>query len=642
MSFLLSFLFCLAGGLPWPSAQDSGEMAIPAERVAWSDEVLELFATLPVQDGGRVKPLDSVAGLRLLQFNGKRTLKLRDGTQLDQRAWLLDCWLYPERASTYPCFRIENDAVLALAKLEAREKRDWYSFEELAPGRQRIIQSAHEASASDPEKRSVIERQVLKLESDLQKFEGLLLTLDFARASLTTTGLEGIWDSAESDLGSVLSEAGKFKTLWRGVPGGEGPSSEQQAAMRTLVSQLTEIADRGLGSLALVPPAADSAEPERWWRPTDLVDVAFDSELDLTDALAVLSGLQSLELTKSDPARFKAALERLHSTLVAQATARGEYRAIELEVKLYQWDPFTRSLVLYLLAFILVCFGFLAPRGRWLQRGVWGLSIGATGLVCFGIVLRCIIRQRPPVVTLYDTILFVTACAVIVGLVTEWMTRERVALGLSTLLGTAGMFLAGRYELKEVASAGDTMASVVAVLDTNYYLAIHVTTITLGYAAGLLAGALGHVWILGRLVGFRRGDKEFYRSLSRMTYGILCFGLLFSVFGTIMGGVWANDSWGRFWGWDPKENGALLICIWELIILHARLAGFIRDRGMAVLAVLGAVVVSASWWGVNLLGVGLHSYGFTSGVAMTLALFWAFEGLVVLAAGVGARMENRG
>ncbi len=97
-----------------------------------------------------------------------------------------------------------------------------------------------------------------------------------------------------------------------------------------------------------------------------------------------------------------------------------------------------------------------------------------------------------------------------------------------------------------------------------------------------------------------------------------------------MGGVWANDSWGRFWGWDPKENGALLICIWQLLVLHARMGGFIRDRGLAVMAVLGGVVVTISWWGVNLLNVGLHSYGFTSGVAQLLLGLWCIEGVVIL------------
>jgi cytochrome c biogenesis factor len=115
-----------------------------------------------------------------------------------------------------------------------------------------------------------------------------------------------------------------------------------------------------------------------------------------------------------------------------------------------------------------------------------------------------------------------------------------------------------------------------------------------------------------------------------MTYGVVCFSLLFAVFGTIMGGVWANDSWGRFWGWDPKENGALLICLWFLLILHARMGGYVREHGFMVLCILGAVVVSISWWGVNLLSVGLHSYGFTSGALLALVTFWCVEAVFIL------------
>jgi len=634
-------LYCLVIGLSLfvGSASGQGEAPARAGRAAWEPEVLELFATLPVQDGGRIKPMDSLAGLRLLQFNGKRTLKLRDGTKLSHRAWLLDCFLFPELARTYPCFRIDNDAVLAAVGLDAREKADWYTYEELALARQKIAAEAAGAQAVNPAERSLVQAKLLNLEGNLRAFEGLTLALDFTRRSLPTAGLEGIWGQGEADLATVLEGAPGFKALWRGAPGGEPATSEQQIVMRTLAEHLAEISERGRGGPVLLAPHPDAAGSDRWWRATDLIDVAFDSDLDLSAELEVLRGLQRLEQAKLDPGRLRTELEALHGLLVARADARGEYRAIEMEVDLYRWDPFTRSLVLYLLAFLGACFSLVAPSRGWLRKFTWGMTLGSTALVIFGIVLRCIIRQRPPVVSLYDTVLFITASAVVIGLVTEWLTRQRVALGLSTLLGTAGMFLAGRYELKEVATAGDTMAAVVAVLDTNYYLAIHVTTITLGYAAGLLAGALGHVWILGRLVGYRSGDREFYRGLTRMTYGVICFGLLLSVFGTIMGGVWANDSWGRFWGWDPKENGALLICLWEIIILHARMGGYIRDRGLAVMAVLGAVVVSVSWWGVNLLGVGLHSYGFTSGVALTLASFWAFECLVVVAAGVDAKRE---
>ncbi len=95
-----------------------------------------------------------------------------------------------------------------------------------------------------------------------------------------------------------------------------------------------------------------------------------------------------------------------------------------------------------------------------------------------------------------------------------------------------------------------------------------------------------------------------------MTYGVVCFATLFSFVGTVLGGIWADQSWGRFWGWDPKENGAVLIVLWCAIILHARWGGFIRQRGLMIMALFGNIVTSFSWFGVNMLGVGLHSYGF--------------------------------
>ena len=94
-----------------------------------------------------------------------------------------------------------------------------------------------------------------------------------------------------------------------------------------------------------------------------------------------------------------------------------------------------------------------------------------------------------------------------------------------------------------------------------------------------------------------------------MIYGTVCFAALLSLIGTILGGLWADDSWGRFWGWDPKENGAMLIVIWNALLLHARWGKLVGDRGVAVLAVAGNVAVAWSWFGVNELGVGLHSYG---------------------------------
>ena len=135
------------------------------------------------------------------------------------------------------------------------------------------------------------------------------------------------------------------------------------------------------------------------------------------------------------------------------------------------------------------------------------------------------------------------------------------------------------------------------------------------------------------------GDAGLRRSLTRAVYGMICLTLFLSLVGTVLGGIWANYSWGRFWGWDPKENGALMIVLWTLAILHARLGGFLREWGLHLASVFTAIVVTFSWWHVNFLGVGLHNYGFTAGKSTIWAFYLAM--LVVLIFGaVAIVLEN--
>jgi ABC-type transport system involved in cytochrome c biogenesis permease subunit len=117
-----------------------------------------------------------------------------------------------------------------------------------------------------------------------------------------------------------------------------------------------------------------------------------------------------------------------------------------------------------------------------------------------------------------------------------------------------------------------------------------------------------------------------------MIYGVLCFALFFSLVGTVLGGLWADDSWGRFWGWDPKENGAMLIVMWNAFILHARWDKMVRDYGTAVLAIFGNVVTAWSWFGVNELKAGLHTYGFTEGRLLALGVFIAIQMIIIAGA----------
>ena len=163
---------------------------------------------------------------------------------------------------------------------------------------------------------------------------------------------------------------------------------------------------------------------------------------------------------------------------------------------------------------------------------------------------------------------------------------------------------------------GDTMVMMSAVLDSNFWLATHVVTITIGYGATFLAGFLAILYIV-RGVFTRTLDATTAATLTRMVYGIVCVATLFSFVGTVLGGIWADQSWGRFWGWDPKENGALILVLWNSLILHARWGGLVRQRGLMNLAIVGNIVTAGSWFGVNMLGVGLHSYGF-----MDSAFYW--------------------
>jgi ABC-type transport system involved in cytochrome c biogenesis permease subunit len=214
------------------------------------------------------------------------------------------------------------------------------------------------------------------------------------------------------------------------------------------------------------------------------------------------------------------------------------------------------------------------------------------------------LQERPPVTNLYSSAIFIGWGAVIVSLILERIFRDGIGAACAGAIGFITLIIA-----HHLAGSGDTLEMLQAVLDTNIWLATHVVAITTGYSAMFLAGMLAIIYVI-RGVFTRSLKKETADSLARMTYGVVCFATLFSFVGTVLGGIWADQSWGRFWGWDPKENGAVLIVIWCAIILHARWGGFIRQRGLMVMAIFGNVVTSFSWFGVNMLGVGLHSYGF--------------------------------
>ena len=289
-------------------------------------------------------------------------------------------------------------------------------------------------------------------------------------------------------------------------------------------------------------------------------------------------------------------------------------------------DPLKWCSVVYLFVLVL-CFVSWVTWTKPLQSAAFWLTLFTWVIHTISLLGRMYLHGRPPVTNLYESAVFIGWGAVGLCLFLEYLNRNSIANVGAAVLGAATLFVA--HFIRE--DNPDTLANLSPVLDTNWWLATHVVCVTLGYTATFVAGMLGVAFIiLGVLTPHL--DRDWIKALGQATYGVLCFATLLSFTGTVLGGIWADQSWGRFWGWDPKENGAVLIVIWNALILHARWSGLIKERGVAVLTVFGNIVTAWSWFGTNQLGVGLHAYGFNKNLATGCAFFWISQFIVM---GVG-------
>lgn len=611
-------------------------------------EVVSTFATMPVQEGGRIKPLDTLARYRLLRFAGKRTIGLENPETkkkeyLSSMEWMLVTWFKPDLSKTIPTFVVDNiEAMIEVGvKTDGKSKRDRYSYNEILPVRETLLGKMREYQATDSKKRTAVQSMIVNLGVNFLDYEMLVTHFDFVnklpedlkaipaditkpyegKAVRPSDLLPGIFAYVKAHPESAAPMANPWMmNYFRGALGAM-MSGNQEMSMRPF------------------PPPVKDIEP--WHGPGWILLGAVQGKEPTAADLAWLKQYEELPLTVSDATKFKASVKSLTDNIRKAAAERGEGRHVNLEASYLRADYFYYALCLFFLGLILLAVTWVAPEAGWAKKlriGAWlSLSI-ATALSIIGIVIRCLIMQRPPITTLYETIIFITATAALFGLIAEALTRKHYGLLIAAISGTAGMFLSIRFETME---GQDTMQQLQAVLITNFWLATHVPMINLGYSASMVAAILSMTYFIKRAIGSIAGGDEDARSITRMAYGFIGAGLFLSLVGTILGGIWANYSWGRFWGWDPKENGALMICLMCLIILHARLGGYIREIGLHACNIVLGMVTVFSWFGVNQLGVGLHAYGFTDGVWFWLSLFWAVQSLFLIAALVMKLRERK-
>jgi cytochrome c-type biogenesis protein CcsB len=402
--------------------------------------------------------------------------------------------------------------------------------------------------------------------------------------------------------------------------GGRLDPVEQEVA--TLYDTLSVMAGLFSGeSLRIVPPP--SRDPrEAWLSLADLEKLPEGQARRLRSLLsALLSAYQA-----GDREAVRASGTALRTRLAEMGGgAYPSSQDLATELRYNALKPFRLAWVAYLVAFLLLLASFpLQSRPMaWSGIGFAGLGLGVHS---YGMLLRMLISGRPPVTNMYESVIFVAWGAIVFALVFEAVYRTRYFAACAAGLAVVCLILADNVPILD-----GSIAPLVPVLRDNMWLTVHVLTITLGYAAFLLAMGIGHLNLA--LYFFAPGRTPLLKTMSLFLYRALQVGTLFLAAGTLLGGVWASYSWGRFWGWDPKETWALIALLGYLAVLHARFTGWLRDFGMAVGSIVGFLLVLMAWYGVNfILGTGLHSYGFGSGGYAWIFGFVAFEAAVIAAA----------
>ncbi len=367
------------------------------------------------------------------------------------------------------------------------------------------------------------------------------------------------------------------------------------------------------GSAFLIVPAPRS-ETDPW-----IVPPAFPQYYSDEQFAPIQTQLQTLATSyvQGDGFNFSRASSQLRENLrTLSPSIYLQDRQLRLEYFYNHFDGFYRAIWFYGLAFLVLLVAHLRKAGGALRT--LGVAIAIVGLVfhASGIAMRCLIAGRPPVTNMYESIIWVSFAVSFFGMI--FFARYRTPVYLLAALPVTLIALLLVHQMP--IAMPSSIDPLVPVLRDNFWLTIHVLTITLSYAAFALAMGFGHIllWRYARNPTSARADAPMHFWL----YRVLQLGVLLLAAGTILGGVWANYSWGRFWGWDPKETWALIALLCYITTLHGRLAGWWTEFGLVVASVVCFLAVLMAWYGVNfVLGKGLHSYGFGIGGETYVATF---------------------
>ena len=576
---------------------------------------------IPIQESGRIKPLDTFARNNLLSFYGKRSLKHED---LSAVKWLVTLFTNTDSVFNKDVFNIDNPEIVYTLNLEWKNNYHKYNYQEILEG----IRSQEEYFSSLASK---TEEELTPKEIDFIDIYNKVVIFNELSRSLTCllpairVEDSDIAQSLNIKKGEVVSyyffirNIDKFGNLVKGYINKDKEDwTDSDFSLSSLLFVLEQIEQDSFSNRFKIIPPDPYDENSSWLSPWEILinKKMTENQSDLLLYLEqyIYSIINSDEgLMIESISNYKQVLSQMYNINID---------VLDREVWYNKADLLYIVIFLYLIAFLSICISWLFKPNVFYNLGYASIFTGCV-IHIYAIINRMIIMGRPPVSTLYESVIFVAFITVLFSMFIEFLRKNASGILIGSIIGSFLLFISFGY-----ASDGDTLGMLVAVLNSNFWLATHVVTITIGYGVTVVASTLAHLYLIKKIMV--PDDKKQLKKIYESVLGVTLFALFFTLFGTILGGIWADQSWGRFWGWDPKENGALLIVLWLIMMLHLRITGLIKPIGFCVGMVIANITVALAWFGVNLLNVGLHSYGFTDNVATNLFLFILFELLFAL------------
>lgn len=508
----------------------------------------DAIRSLPVQDGGRVKPFDTFAKETLELVYGRKTYKPKEGDKPIEAQWVVLTWmLSPESWVSRPLFELKHLQLVEQMKLPSDRKH--FSADELFKS---------------------------------EKFVNLMQELQNKRQTKE-----------------------KLNPYFQ--------------ALQRLENQYFIFREMASGKMLRVYPVPTS---DTWLSVAELPTDIQPAFLDISKSVATYLGYQTdLAVNQQEQSAAAEVLDQAITNFesAARKSDPAKYKAADKtksEVFYNDLHPFRWAYIFYLIAMMIVLFAWIRNSDKGMAAA-WTFVILGFLTHTAGFAFRVYLAERPPVTNMYETVIWASWGAILFSIVLELIYKFRVLLLGGSFVGVLCLVLA------DVAPAvlDPSLQPLEAVLRSNYWLIVHVMTIAVSYAAFLLAFGLGDIG----LIYYVMDAKKYHEQIQKIVTGVyraMQIGVAFLTPGIILGGIWADESWGRFWGWDPKETWALIVLLGYIVILHARIVGWLKNFGMLASGVITFSLVIMAWYGVNfVLGAGLHSYGFGAGGVEYVSVF---------------------